>query len=257
VNRYFDAFAYPLRRQNLGVMLVGVFFLALGPTLISWIIPRQHMTGSALAFGLHFLILAYYAVFLQSILHASMEGRDDFPLWPELSHPTDLVEEFLSIVAPFVVSFLPLIVLRASVAGFSALQSMGFIFKSAVPSALAGASPGVQILSVVFLIVGWLYLPMAILVWSFYGGWSIFNPIAVVRTAWRTGPSYLLIVVLVAAMVIGAWAVSLIPGEYITPFAASLLTFYALVVAMRLLGTHYRLHREKLGWDDRRAPEPV
>ena len=255
--RYLDAFAYPLRRHNLAVMLVGVFFLAVVPSVISFVIPQQHMTGSALGMGLHFLVLAYYAIFLQSILHASMEGKEDFPFWPDLSHPTDLIEELLSIVAPFIVSFLPLILLRVAVAGVTSLLSLGFIVESAVPSALVGSSAGLKLVSIALLIGGWLYLPMAVLVWTFYGGWSVLNPIAVVRTAWRTGPSYLFVVVLVAAMINGAWAVSLIPGQVLTPFASSLLIFYALVVSMRLLGTHYRLHRERLGWDERRLPEPV
>src|SRR5205809_2463432 len=141
--------------------------------------------------GIDFLILAYYAVFLRSILHASMEGREELPLWPEMSHPTDLAEEVFSIVAPFIVSFFPLIILRASIAGIGALQSLGFIVQSALPVPLLESSPWVGVLSTLLLIGGWLYLPMAILVWVFFGGSSILNPIAVARSAWRTGPSYL------------------------------------------------------------------
>src|SRR6185503_5769697 len=107
------------------------------------------------------------------------------------------------------------------------------------PEILKGTSPTLAVVSTALLIGGWLYLPMAILVWTYYGGTSILNPIAVVRTAWRTGAAYLLVVILFAAMVIAAWGVSLIPGRFITGFGAALLVFYALVVAMRLLGTHY------------------
>jgi hypothetical protein len=238
-------------------MLAGVAVLALGPALLKLLIPRNQMAGAALCLGIDFLVLAYYAVFLRSILHASMDGREELPLWPEMSHPTDLAEEFFSIVAPFIVSFFPLILLRASIVGIGALQSLGFIVQSALPVPLSEASPWTGALSALLLIGGWLYLPMAILVWVFYGGSSILNPIAVARSAWRTGPSYLLLVLLVAAMVMAAWGVSVIPGNFITTLGTWLLTFYALVVAMRLLGTHYLIHREDLGWEAPRAPEPL
>jgi hypothetical protein len=253
VKRYFEAFAYPFRRENLGVLGLGIFVLAIIPAILSFV----PIAGGALGLCIDLGIVGYYALFLQSILHASMEGRPELPAWPEMQHPTDLLEDFFSIIAPFMVSFLPLIVLRASIAGLSALQSMGFILRSAVPAALAGSSPGMMLLSGILLAGGWLYLPMAILVWTYYGGSSILNPVAVLRTAWRTGPSYLLLVFLVASLVMAAASVSLIPGKFITMFGSSLLVLYALIVAMRMLGTHYRIHRERLGWEGRQAPEPV
>jgi hypothetical protein len=253
VKRYFEAFGYPLRRENLGVLALGIFVLSIVPALLS-IAP---IAGGTLGICLDLGIVGYYALFLQSILHASMAGRDGIPAWPEMEHPTDLLEDFFSIVAPFIISFLPLIILRASIAGLSALQSTGFILRSAVPAGLEGSSPAMMLLSGLLLVGGWLYLPMAILVWTYYGGTSILNPIAVVRTAWSTGPTYLLLVLLVASMVTAAWAVSLIPGKFITTFGSSLLALYSLIVAMRMLGTHYLIHRERLGWEERQAPEPV
>lgn len=252
MRRYFEAFSYPLRRGNAGVLLLGVAVLVIVPSVLS-VVP---LGGSLAGIGIDLFLTGYYALFLRSILHASMEGRDDFPAWPDMEHPMDLIEDFFSLVAPFIVAFLPLILLRASASGIAALQSMGFIFRSAVPAGLSLASPGYALLSACLLILGWLYLPMAVLVWTYYGGASILNPVAVARSAWRTGPSYLLLVTLVAAMVTAAWGVTLIPGKFITSFGASLLTFYSLVVAMRMLGTHYRIHRETLEWE-RRAPEPV
>ena len=252
MRRYFEAFSYPLRRGNAGVLLLGVAVLVIVPSVLS-VVP---LGGSLAGIGIDLFLTGYYALFLRSILHASMEGRDDFPAWPDLERPTDLIEDFFSLVAPFIVSFLPLILLRASASGFAALQSMGFLFRSAVPAGLSQASPGYALLSVGLLILGWLYLPMAILVWTYYGGASILNPIVVARSAWRTGASYLLLVVLVAAMISGAWGLSLLPEGFLTSIGSSLLAFYALVVAMRMLGTHYRIHRETLEWE-RRAPEPV
>jgi hypothetical protein len=165
----------------------------------------------------------------------------------------ELANEFFTIVAPFLISFLPVIILRASAAGWVALQSSGFIHRTSMPVALAeGSLPRISI-ELALVALGWLYLPMAMLAWTFYGGSSILNPVAVAKAAWSTGFSYLLLAGMIWMMVTAAWAVSLIPGEFITSFGSSLLVFYSLIVAIRLVGTHYRLHREQLGWE--RSPQ--
>ena len=110
---YVDAFTYPLRRENLGMLVVGLFVLSFLPTLLSYV----PIGGAVLSIVLDLFLLAYYALFLQSILHATMSGQDRIPAWPEAEHPVDLFGECLAIAAPFLISFLPLILLRASAAG--------------------------------------------------------------------------------------------------------------------------------------------
>jgi hypothetical protein len=245
VKPYWDAFAFPFRREHLGVLVFGLFVLTFIPAGLS-LIP---IGGSAIGNVLDLLLLGYYAVFLQSILSATMEGSDRIPAWPELESPMELANEFFTIVAPFLISFLPLILLRVSAAGWGALQSSGFVLRTSMPASLAEGAPSRIAIELVLLALGWLYLPMATLAWTFYGGSSILNPAAIAKAAWNTGPRYLLVAGLVWMMVTAAWAVSLIPGEFLTSFGSSLLVFYALIVAIRLVGTHYRLHREQLGWE--------
>jgi hypothetical protein len=138
-----------------------------------------------------------------------------------------------------------------------ALSSPSFFFSSALPSGLLLSSNATAVLSILLFVLGWLYLPMAILVWTYYGGWSICNPVAVVKTAWRIGPSYLGLSALTVVLLTAAWSVTLLPAGMLTTFGQSILVFYALVVSMRLLGTFYRTHRERLGWEMRERPEPV
>jgi len=252
VKAYVEAFTYPLRRENLGMLLVGLFVLSFLPTVLSYL----PIAGGVLAMVIDLFLLGYYALFLQSILHETMNGKDRIPAWPDAHHPVELFEECVAIAAPFLISFLPLILLRASAAGFSALLSAGFVLQSSMPVFLVDGTSWRIGLEAALVILGWLYLPMAILVQTFYGGGALLNPIAVARAAAQTGPSYLLLSFLIWAMVTAAWAVSLIPGKFITAFGSSLLVFYALIVAVRLLGTHYRTHRERLGWE-RGAPEPA
>lgn len=234
------------------MLVLGLFVLSFLPTVFSYV----PIGGGVLAAVIDLFLLGYYVLFLQSILHATMSGEDRIPAWPDAHHPFELFEECLAIVAPFVVSFLPVILLHASAAGFSVLASTGFILRSSMPVFLAEGTPWRIGLESALVIAGWLYLPMAVLVQTFHGGAALLNPIAVAKAAMQTGPSYLLLAFLIWGMVTAAWAVSLIPGKFITAFGSSLLVFYALIVAVRLLGTHYRAHRERLGWE-RGAPEPV
>jgi hypothetical protein len=226
------------------MLVLGLFVLSFLPTIFSFI-----PIGGGVSGVIDLFLLGYYALFLQSILHATMSGKDRIPAWPEAHQPFELFEECLAIAAPFVVSFLPLVLLRASAAGVSALQSSGFILRSSMPVFLADGTSWRIGLEAALVLIGWLYLPMAILVQTFHGGAALLDPIAVAKAAWETGPSYLLLAFLVWAMVTAAWAVSLIPGKFITAFGSSLLVFYSLIVAVRLLGTHYRTHRERLGWE--------
>jgi len=248
---YWAAFAFPFRRGNAGPLIFGLFLLTFIPAVLS-AVP---IGGGAISMVLDLLLMGYYAVFLQSILQATMVGDDRMPAWPEFSSPWELLEDFLTIVAPFVVSFLPLILLHVCAAGFPLLQSAD-VLRSAVPGVLAEGSVSRIGLEIPLILAGWIYLPMAVLAGTFFGATSILNPVAVAKAAWSIGPSYLLVAAAIWAMVTAAWAVSLIPGRFLTTFGSSLLVFYSLIVALRLLGTHYRLNRERLGWE-RPQVEPV
>jgi hypothetical protein len=252
VTPYWAAFAFPFRRENAGPLILGLFLLTFIPAGLS-AVP---IGGGAIRSVLDLLLTGYYAVFLQSILQSSMAGDDRMPGWPEFSSPVELLEDFLIIVTPFVVSFLPLILLHGFAAGFASLYSADFLVRSAVPGVLAEGSTSRIGLEIPLILVGWLYLPMAVLAGTFFGALSILNPVAVAKAVWSVGPSYLGVAAAIGAMVTAAWAVSLIPGRFLTSFGSSLLVFYTLIVALRLLGAHYRLNRERLGWE-RIQVEPV
>jgi hypothetical protein len=129
VNPYWAAFAFPFKRENAGPLVFGLFFLTLLPTALG-AVP---IGGAGLALVVDLLLTGYYVVFLHSILKTTMVGDDRMPSWPEFSSPWELFEDSLAIAAPFVVSFLPLILLRVSAVGMGALQSAGFLLRSAVP----------------------------------------------------------------------------------------------------------------------------
>lgn len=244
MKRLFEAFAYPFAYGNAFILILGVGVMS----VLSWFTAGHF---------LQLVFFGYYALYLQAILSTSMEGENRLPFWPDWSHYDDFLQDMLSMLAPFGVSFLPLLVFRALHEGAGNLASPAFVLSTALPSGLLLSSPATAILSTLLFAWGWLYLPMAMLVWTFYGSASMFNPVAVARAAWATGPTYLLMCVLVAALVSAAWCVTLAPSPMLTTFGASMLIFTALVIAVRMLGTFYRMNRETLGWDRSVRPEPA
>jgi len=244
VKRLLEAFRYPFAYGNAFILILGVAVMS----VFSWL---------AVGLLLEAAFLGYYALYLRAILSASMEGENRIPAWPDWDHWGDFIQDVFSMLAPFAVSFAPLLIFRVLHDGADHLASLGYVFSSALPSGLLLSSPASTVLSILLFLLGWLYLPMAMLVWTFYGGASILNPVAVARTAWQTGPTYLLMSALIAGLVSAAWCVSLVPSPMLTTFGASMLTFTALVIAMRMLGTFYRMHRDRLGWDRSARPEPA
>lgn len=226
MKRLFEAFAYPFAYGNAFILILGVAVMS----VLSW------LTAGYL---LQIAFLGYYALYLREILSASMEGKKELPYWPDWSDYQDFIQDLLSIVVPFAVSFGPLLLFR-------------WLYEGA-----DSTGPGAAVLSILLFLLGWLYLPMAILVWTFHGAWNVLNPVAVAISAWRTGPTYLGMSALMAVLVSAGGAVRLIPAGMLTTFGASMLTFTALVISMRMLGTFYRMNREILGWDRSARPEPV
>lgn len=239
-----EAFAFPFRRDHLGILAVGVFVLSLLPAGLSFF-PKY--------WYLQLIVLACYAVFLRSILHATMNGEDRIPAWPEIDGWEDALQDVVSVAAPFVVSFAPAFAVHAIRVGVDGVPDPVLVLSACMPVGLAVGSPALLAVEVVLIAAGWLYLPMATLAWTFYGGWAIFNPVAVAKAAWSTGPSYLVLCFLVWITVTAAWAVSLVPAPLLTAFGSSLLALYALIVAARLVGLHYRAHRATLDWEARRG----
>jgi hypothetical protein len=168
------------------------------------------------------------------------------------------LEGVLSFLGPYVVSFLPLIALRCLYADFGMLGSRGFgliqIFMSGpIPYAVPQAPAWFEPVSWMLAGIGLLYLPMALLVWSFFGGNAVLNPWNALRFILRAGGSYALLVGLIVALLFGWWlAVGWLAALSI-PWLQSILTFfslfYVLCVAMRMIGLHYFENRQRLLWE--------
>ena len=256
------ALGYPFSKANRGVTLLGAAAFVLVPAVLS-LLPFS----LPLVLAVQLFLLAYYAVFLHSILDAARAGRDEFPAWPDSLHGIDLAEDVFAMAGPYVISFLPLIILRCLYTHFGALAKEAWGYATLILSGpmsyeLPDVPAWFQPVSWGLAALGLFYLPMAILVWSFYGGTSILNPVAVIRSAARTGPGYLLLVALLAALLFGLWgterALAHLPLEGPRSLLTALARFYVLIVGMRLIGSHYFVNRDRLGWErtDDQFPVP-
>ncbi|HEU4338713.1 MAG TPA: hypothetical protein VFS19_01480 [Planctomycetota bacterium] len=253
-NAFLRAFAYPLRGNNLWVLVASVAAYVL-PQILAWLFPISGWVAACFQAAL----VLYFALFLQSILESSMAGKDSFPAWPE--HPSSLayLESVFGILGPYVVSFLPLIALRCIYADFGNLGRKGFgvvtLFLSGpIPQAVPNSPAWFEPISWVLATVGMAYLPMALLIWSFFGGNAVLNPFIVIQNALRAARSYLVTVVLVSGLLLAWWGASAlvlpqIPFSWARGLLEAFSLAYALCVSMRLIGLHYFLNRETLQWE--------
>ncbi len=250
---FLRAFAYPLSKNNLWVMAVGVTAFCL-PQVVAWVLPATGM----LVWVIQFLLVLYFALFFQGILETSMAGKSDFPAWPEQPNLLAYAESIFGILGPYVVSFLPLIVLRCAYADFGELGRKGFglilIFLSGpIPQVVPKAPAWFEPVSWALAAAGLAYLPMALLIWSFFGGNAVLNPVMVIRNCLRAAGSYALLIGLVAALLLGWMLAVRMLVELPFEWARSLLTlfslFYVACVIMRMIGLHYFANRERLQWE--------
>jgi len=94
---------------------------------------------------------------------------------------------------------------------------------------------------------------MALLVWSYFGGNSVLNPYTVIRRVPRAGGSYLLLVGVIAALLVGWWLgvglLAMLPLDWLRSALSVFSLFYVLCVAMRMIGLHYFSNRDRMGWE--------
>jgi hypothetical protein len=230
-----DALAYPFRRSNAAVLGVAVFFASLPPALAA-VLPALPYIG-LIALILECVVLAYLLIFFQGVMEAAARGEADFPMWPEETDLASLAGRVFHLLVPLVVSFLPLIAFVVA-----------WVFRSGtwgMPGWALGTAAGLAL-------VGFCYLPVALLAFSFYGETAVLNVIAVVRSIARLRRDYAVVVVLlmVLAFVHGplAAAAATLPAIFAWPLAA-LLFVYFMAVATRAIGLLYFRNKERLGWE--------
>lgn len=230
-----DAAAYPFRRHN-GIFLGIATALSSIPPILASVLPGLPYVGM-LALLAEILVACYLLIYFEQVLGANTRGDEDLPMWPDETDLQGLAGRAFRVIIPLVLSFLPLIVLVV----VNVFRTGEWTLEDGWLWAAMGLYG-----------VGALYLPIALLVYSFYGEWAVLNVVGGVKSIARIGWGYFL----VAGSLVGLFGayVALVPQIAKLPFLlavplASFVFCYAMLVAMRLVGALYARYKDRLGWE--------
>lgn len=222
------AFFYPFRGAHAWMILL------FGTILVM----MMAAVGYAFIFGLFasIFLTGYYIAFLFKIIQETAIGEQEvaeFPgfqdIWDDVLRP--LAQVFFAIVACLLPAFLAARFLRDG------------------PDEL-------QVLPFVLVLAGLFYLPMVLLATVIFNSLlTALNPVLVVPAISRIFLRYLVIVLLLAATLIGHDLLAGALNERLQIFVAvpvvSFISFYMGIIQARILGLIYRTGKEQIGWFNR------
>ena len=202
----------------------------------SWMMAIGSVLYVVLNFASHFsravwvLLMGYAALYGQGIIHASASGEDRGPQWPEMEGGIRMA--CFQFVATCLLTFLPFF-------GFLFFADSGELW-------VAGAL-------IVTGLMGFLYLPMALLSVAMFDSVAAVNPMVVFPAIFRIPIAYFTTVVLLAVIVSVCYGIDLVlmlltGVPFLPEVVGSLFSMYFFTVAMRLLGVMYYANRREIGW---------
>ncbi len=237
-------FAYPLRGNGLGILIVGTIVFA-GTTFVAKYGWLWGWLVGAMATG-------YLSAYYMNVVKTSGVGQKNPPDWPDMSHPTDMVGYFMQWSLAGAASFFPCIL------------TVVFLWDK-VPQPVLYVFLGMGAL------LGLFMYPMSILVTCLYGVGTAFNYAFVVRSIMRIMGEYVMAwvcmlvlgIVVVLLVVLGSllgvgtvFAGTVVGGELVGALLILLVyeliamgvSLYGYMVFCRLLGQVYYFAQKKLGW---------
>lgn len=217
-----STFAYPFKGNGVWMMGIGSIVFVLADF------------GSRFSILVWILLVGYAALYAQGILQASAQGDGRGPTWPDTAGDMRgaLAGACLQYIATCAFCFLPAILL------------MLFADKEQL---------WVAITLLASILVGFLYLPMALLAVGILDTVGAVNPMVVAPAIGRCLAPYtilLLMLGLVAGISAGLdWLLeTLIPVPFLPGVVSSLFSLYFLTVFVRLMGVFYYSNRHRIGW---------
>ena len=171
-------FAYPVRGNGVGILIVGSVFIAIAGFVSNW--------GGPWGWAAGIITTGYLAAYYVNVIKTSGVGQKSPPDWPDLSHPADMVGFGIQQILSFVAAFFPTILTAIFVLG-------------EVPDVIGYSLLGMSALLGIFI------YPMGILVTALYGSvGAAFNYPFVVKSIMRIMGEYVMawICMLVLAIVV-------------------------------------------------------
>ncbi len=217
MNLITEPFVYPFRGNGISMLITGAVLI-----VISMVAGLGGIFGSLASL----FLAGYFCATYFSIVESTAVGRQEAPMFPDVSNVMeDLIGPFLKILGVMLISFMPAIVY-----GFTT-GKMDVIYE-------------------ILLLVGIIYLPMAILAMIVLGNMSVASPFTVIPSIIRAGGSYWLVVVLLVVVYgLERFLENMLSGYFIVgPLIMGLIGMYVLMVSARALGVLYRKKADKLEW---------
>lgn len=229
-------FKYPFGKGGLAMLIIGTILFFGLDFLITWGWKMRFIMLKVIAYvGIMALFSAgYLCAYLQKILHATAQGEDDVPGWPDFGQWwDDIVAPFLLAVSAFVMSF------------GTAFAYMGFHVGNDSEMSLTILFP--------LFALGFLYFPMALLAAAMSNNWLAVNPFVVMPAITRLNLQYVLACAVFFALVLArflseALLHAVLPVPVLPTLITSFIALYFLAVEVRLLGLLYYTNRKRLGW---------
>ncbi len=222
----YSAFSYPFRGRGIVMLITGVLFIEI----------LFHLAGSAGGiFALFFVLLAggFLSTSILKIISSSTAGEDEAPDLFDISDLSDLWSGYLR----------PL---------FLILGTVLFSFGPAILyNQYLSHKDSPTIIPWILGVWGVLYMPMGLLVIGISENLRTLNPILVISSIFKTFGNYLVTCVLFVVIYFLFLFVREFAGDLI-PFAGTFITdclsFYLLMVGMRVLGLLYVSNKAQLVW---------
>lgn len=217
-----DAFIAPFSVVGLATIVAGAVGLTLTGAVLGWV----PIMGMVVSLG----IMGYVFAFAQSILTSAAHGEDRLPNWPGLEGgPWDVFGPAFQFIGVLLFLFGPTV-------------AVSFFLPTWWP------------LSLTLALAGLAFMPIALMAVTLMGSLAVMlNPPALMQAVYRIRGHYtvVLVILLTTLCAFVAYQVALehlLPIPVVPDLLARLVHLYLLIVWMKLIGSLYYLHSERLGW---------
>jgi hypothetical protein len=222
-NPFFDqlpgVFVYPFQGHGKYILIAGVIF---------FLILKMLSFMPFIGFFIAIFAGGYLGAYMMKIIISSSDGKVEAPDWPDFSDFwDDILKPFFLLLSTVVFSFSPVLI-------YVLLFRPGFSL-SAVPVLLF------------LLMVGLFYMPMSLIAVSLSQTVRSLNPFLVIPSIRKVLLDYVIaMAVLVLIAIVQKYLV--LPVPVIGFVVGHFVSFYFLMVEMRILGLIYYTNQERFNW---------
>jgi FHA domain len=222
------AFKYPFQGDGWILMVTGTLFYL----FVSFIAHAKMFTPAGIAglFVVSVFAFGYLFAYMTRIILTTADGGREMPDWPDFLAWGDVMGPVFQLIVTLLVCFIPIPLLA-----LASLQANWTLF-----------------LILPALLLGCLYLPMAILAVAMFDTVTALNPLLIVPSIIQVYREYLVACAVLFAILVLQGIVNFAMNKlnilFIPDIICGFWGWYFLTVEMRILGLLYRTKKQELGW---------